>query len=232
MPDLDHLLRERLRAHTPATPPPFDQVRAAAVRRRRRRVAVAAVAAGLVVTGGGVAAAQWASGPADDSSLVSEPGADPSGEPGASPTGPARRGPLGQGGTSSASCIEEYTPRAVTERAFAFDGVVTAIGPSVTDGGGEADLDYAGVTFRVERWYAGGSADTVTVDLPPPAEQQVRSDDFDPTYGIGTRLLVSGESRWGGDDPLAAPLGWTCGFTRYYDEATAAAWADAFANAS
>jgi hypothetical protein len=35
-----------------------------------------------------------------------------------------------------------------------------------------------------------------------------------PSYAVGTRLLVSGEDQ----------IVWACGFTRYFDEETAAAW--------
>ena len=50
--------------------------------------------------------------------------------------------------------------------------------------------------------------------------------EFVPAYQIGTRLLVSGTPRWGGA-PLADPIAWGCGFTRYYSRATAAEWSTA-----
>jgi hypothetical protein len=46
-------------------------------------------------------------------------------------------------------------------------------------------------------------------------------------YAVGSRLLVSGEPRFGGaalDDPIA----WACGFTRWYNEADAQTWEQAF----
>lgn len=119
-----------------------------------------------------------------------------------------------------ARCVESYTPEAVTGRAFAFDGVVVDIGASVSDRGDEGDLNAPGVTFEVREWFSGGSADTVTIDV------QVANTEFadpsDPGYsfGIGSRLLVSGEPRWGGS-PLDDPIAWGCGFSRYHDPETA-----------
>lgn len=43
------------------------------------------------------------------------------------------------------------------------------------------------------------------------------------TADVGTRLLVSGEPRWGGE-PLEDPLAWTCGFTQPWSEDAAAEW--------
>ncbi len=60
-----------------------------------------------------------------------------------------RRGPLPEGG--AASCVESYAARAVTGRAFAFDGVVVEVGPFVSDRGDEADLGLPGVTFEVRK---------------------------------------------------------------------------------
>ncbi|WP_353952143.1 hypothetical protein V6K52_01490 [Knoellia sp. S7-12] len=109
--------------------------------------------------------------------------------------------------------MEEYTLAAVTNRAFAFDGVVIDIGDSVSDQGGEGDLGLPGVTFRVYQWFSGGEGRTFRVDLQAPSG----------SFGVGSRLLVSGESRWGEPD-LAAAIAWGCGFTRYFDAKTAHAW--------
>jgi len=127
-----------------------------------------------------------------------------------------RTGPLPDG--ADASCIESYAPQAVSGRSFAFDGEVVKIGPSISDRGDGGDLDLPGVTFVVREWFSGGQGDTVTVDMQAPA--------VDSAYGVGSRLLVSGEPRWGGS-PLTEPIAWACGFSRYYDAHTAAAWRDA-----
>lgn len=127
----------------------------------------------------------------------------------------------------SASCVESYDPLAVRGRAFAFDGEVARVGPSVSDRGDGTDLGLSGVTFTVREWFLGGRGDTVTVDMPPQSQVSDPSSEQGPIYGIGSRLLVSGESRWGGRSPLAAPIAWTCGFTRYYDQDSATEWRDA-----
>ena len=126
-----------------------------------------------------------------------------------------RRGPLATHGV--VDCVESYAPAAVTKRALAFDGVVIDIGRSVSDRAGGGDLDLPGVTFRVTQWFGGGEGSTSTVDLQLPED----------SYGIGSRLLVSGESRRG-DPELTDAIAWPCGFTRYYDAETAQAWEDAY----
>jgi hypothetical protein len=52
-------------------------------------------------------------------------------------------------------------------------------------------------------------------------------EDSAPAYGIGNRLLVSGMPRRGGA-ALTDAIAWGCGFTRYYDKATADSWRAAF----
>jgi len=114
--------------------------------------------------------------------------------------------------------------------------VVLDVGPSVSDRGDGADLGLPGVTFKVREWFSGGRFDTVTVDMQSVAAGP--ADPSDPTYsdpeyagyayGVGSRLLVSGEARWGGS-ALQSPIAWGCGFNRYYDPETASAWRDALA---
>lgn len=114
---------------------------------------------------------------------------------------------VGNQGTDSSSdaltsCAETYSPSGVAARAFAFDGVVVRVGPSVSDRGDGANLGLPGVTFEVREWFVGGSVDSVTVDMQlPPGD-----------FPVGSRLLVSGEARWGGG-PLDYPIAWSCGFT-------------------
>jgi hypothetical protein len=130
-------------------------------------------------------------------------------------------------GDASASCAFTYSARTLAERAFAFDGTVTSIGPARTNRGG-AESGYVSVTFTVHEWFRGGSGPTVSVDMNPPTELTgTVVDEWGPSYGVGTRLLVSGMPRWGGA-PLDDAVAWTCGFTRYYDEADASTWRIAF----
>jgi hypothetical protein len=44
-------------------------------------------------------------------------------------------------------------------------------------------------------------------------------------YAVGSRLLVTGESRWGGA-PLEDPVAWYFGFSPTYDTETARNWRD------
>lgn len=119
---------------------------------------------------------------------------------------------------AGADCVEGYSPAAVAQRSFAFDGVVLSVGPSVSGRRGYAKSNLPGVRFEVVEWFRGGTDDkTVTVDMQIPSDE----------YEVGTRLLVSGEARWGGNNPLAFPIAWGCGFTRLFDDSTASAWRSA-----
>ncbi|MXG91502.1 hypothetical protein [Nocardioides flavescens] len=128
-------------------------------------------------------------------------------------------------GGSEPSCVESYGPQRVSRRAFAFDGEVVEIGPSVTARGQGTDLDLVGVTFEVREWFSGGAGGIVTVDLQGAAGSSSNAEVAD-GFDIGSRLLVSGEPRWGGS-ALEQPIAWSCGFTRYYDAETAMAWREA-----
>lgn len=235
------VLLDELAGRVPVGPAPTSELLRAGRRARRRRTAGAtlAVAAGVAVAVGGAVTFANPFDGAEPAPMVvaEEPLPDAPGLPGG--TGPAdplagssmaplppdptadRTGPLADG--AAASCAVEYSPDAVRERDFAFDGVVLAIGPGGTDRSGTPGPDLVGVTFAVQEWFSGGDGATVTVDLPPPATDGAPSSVDGPVYGPGSRLLVSGESRWNGA-PLEEPVAWTCGFTRYFDEATAASW--------
>jgi hypothetical protein len=125
--------------------------------------------------------------------------------------------------TSSGSCVEQYSLRALRNREFAFDGTVTDIRT------GEPDADAGAapvrVTYQVHQWFAGGGGDTVTVaswgfivDGSSDSSVPVTSVG-DPALTEGTRLLVSGDT----------DMQWACGFTRPYSAAEAARWEAAFA---
>jgi hypothetical protein len=123
--------------------------------------------------------------------------------------------------------VESYSLTAVARRAFAFDGTVVEIGPARTNRAG-AELPLVAVTFHVNQWFHGGSSASVTVDMTQPITNGARApiDEAAPSYGVGTRLLVSGQPRWGGA-PLDDPIAWGCGFTRYHDTDTAGLWRNA-----
>lgn len=134
---------------------------------------------------------------------------------------PTRTGPLGDNG-STASCAESYNIKSIGNRAFAFDGTIVSIGEGATNKADKGQLDTAAVTFQVNEWFKGGARETVTVDLMAPTSN-IAGDDT-PAYDEGTRLLVSGEPRWGGA-PLDDAIAWSCGgFTRYYEPAVAEDW--------
>lgn len=187
------------------------------------RVAVAGACLGLLLFSSACALERTVEGAAPvkegEVRAVDDSGRDGSPDPTA-----GRRGALPGG--EAASCVERYDPQAVTGRAFAFDGVVVAVGDSVSDRGDEGDLGLPGVTFEVREWFSGGRGDTVTVDLQPPTTGSDEPSDPGYAYGVGSRLLVSGEARWGGS-PLEEPIAWGCGFSRYHDAETAAAWREA-----
>lgn len=120
---------------------------------------------------------------------------------------------------SSAGCVDEYSSETLRDRAFAFDGTVSAIG-----GGASSDDLYIDVTFQVNEWFRGDGAEEVSVQLMPSG---TTTSDGHVSYDVGTRLLVSGEPRWGGD-PLEKPVAWACGFTREHTESAAVEWRRTF----
>jgi len=125
---------------------------------------------------------------------------------------------------SSSLCAVSYSPAAaVNERAFSFDGTVTKIGEQYDD----SDEGRAGrtpVTFTVNEWFRGGSGEAVTVDMDvPESGGWGTADGRTPSYGVGSRLLVSGDPRMGGD-PLSEATAVGCGFTRPYTAESVAEW--------
>lgn len=155
--------------------------------------------------------------------LASSDAASPSAAPAVTSVreGPPRSGPVGDSG-ATASCVEAYSATTIGNRDFAFDGTVVAVAAGASSAPGQGGLDTAAVTFRVNEWFKGGTDDTVSVDMAAPTNSV--GQDQVPSYEQGTRLLVSGEPRWGGE-PLDDPIAWTCGgFTRYYEEAVAEEW--------
>ena len=128
----------------------------------------------------------------------------------------------------SAMCIEVYSPETIVHRTFAFDGTVRNI--EIKDvPGGELDGGFQEywVTFDVHRWYAGGEGDEASVWMN--SRWIVESDTIGPEnepFGLGSRLLVSGEPR---DGATGDPLAWTaCGFTKVHTPELADEWAGAF----
>ncbi|GAA3339125.1 hypothetical protein GCM10020358_21730 [Amorphoplanes nipponensis] len=220
---------ERLADRVPVGPAPVDDLvragKSAQRRKRHMRVFGAAAAMTLVLSGSVVAQAFIGEGTPSVNDSAKGPFVTPSSPaPETDLDNPTSElsGPLPDGGR--ASCVEGYTPEAIANRAFAFDGVVVDIGPAHSNRSGKGYLDLVGVTFAVREWFSGGTGPNITVDMgsPTAGTQDVTAEVFH-SYAIGSRLLVSGEPRWGGS-PLDAPIAWGCGFTRYYDQQTAGSW--------
>jgi hypothetical protein len=163
---------------------------------RRRLVIPAAVA--TVLTGIAMVVVVGGARPGPEA-----PGTSP-GIAMASPSQPvssAGPSPEGAGAVLTASCVERYSPTAVADRDFAFDGTVT-------------EIDGDEVTFRVGRRYSGPADDTVTLTATGMTGTAITSAGG-PSLEVGERYLVAG------DDHFA----WACGFTQPYDASVAADWA-------
>lgn len=119
-----------------------------------------------------------------------------------------------EGRTSLGSCVEQYSPQALGNRRYAFDGEVQRVEAPT----GEADAEAPGetlVTFRVNRWFKGGTASTVTLRSAIPVGTAVTSaDQSGLSLTEGGRYLVSGD-----EDFI-----WSCGFTAAFSDSLAAEW--------
>jgi hypothetical protein len=108
------------------------------------------------------------------------------------PTGPISGG-IGM-------CVEQYSLETLANRAFAFDGTVSA-----TSGDS--------VTFTVNAAFRGIEGKSITLKAPGMTGSAVTSAGG-PSLAVGQRYLVAG------DDTFV----WGCGFTQNYDADVAAAW--------
>ena len=125
---------------------------------------------------------------------------------------------------AAASCVQTYAPDTLVQRSFAFDGTVTSIEIRKDPRLPEGERAVRWVSFHVHRWFRGGTAPEVAVWIENlNIESSIGAVEAEP----GTRLLVSGEPRWGGD-ALDDPIAWPCGFTQPWTEEAAAEWETAF----
>ena len=243
MPDLETNLRETLERHAQSISTESgggDALVSSVMQRRRRRTATiyaatlgpAAVVASFALRAGsdgsdvqtapGTTPAPTSSRPTPPvESTLPPPRTTP--EPTPSSIWPPSE-PLAMGG--AASCVEEYSPTNLTNRAFAFDGTVIAIR-------GATDPDLAGwmveVDFEVNEWFrAGDDEPTATVDMFDPGTLTSVDQTGLDTWTVGSRLLITGEPRWGGD-PLDNAVAWYCGFSRTYNPDVAATWREVLA---
>lgn len=119
---------------------------------------------------------------------------------------------------SEEGCVEQYSMETLAGRAWGFDGTVRSIEPFTISG--LLPFDAAVVEFEVHEWFGIQGPAVITIDMTAP--QRTSSEEVS-DYGVGSRLLVSGEPRLGGE-PLDDPVAWSCGFTRTWNESTALAW--------
>ena len=105
----------------------------------------------------------------------------------------------------SAACVEQYSLDTLKNRAFAFDGTVTAI-------------DGDEVTFTVNQLFKGDSPGSVTLTATGMTGTAITSAGG-PNLAVGDRYLVAGD----------ATFAWACGFTQAYDASVAAQWSAALA---
>ncbi len=131
--------------------------------------------------------------------LPSTAAPSPTAAPATAPPPAATGGPISGGGM--AMCIAMYDLETLKDREWAFDGTATAI-------------DGNEVTFSVTTWFRagrfGGETVTVTADGMTSESGLLGG----PGLVVGGRYLVTGEEEFA----------WSCGFTQYWNEATAADW--------
>ncbi len=104
-------------------------------------------------------------------------------------------------------CVEFYDLQTLTNRDFAFDGVVVGI---------ERDE----VTFAVNEWFRGDPETQVTLTATGLTGDSITPGSEDLTLVDGERYLVAG----------SGVFVWSCGFTQPYDSAIAADWGAVFGN--
>ena len=162
-------------------------------------------------------------GPADTSTGTPSPLAGPT--PISSPAVEAGPTPESRSRqtSSSASCVFRYSPEAVRDRAFAFDGTVESVEtrvdpklPIELPRSGSPSQGLPWVTFKVNQWFKGGQSAEVAIWVPQDASRGAWP------LEAGDRLLAAGEYRWG--QPPEDPLAWGCGFTQRYTPEAAAEW--------
>lgn len=170
MSDLHRAVEAELDAHRPSNTPPFSAARARKRARKQRRAGSAVALSVVAVLGVAFPSAlgsSWSSvlgqaaapQPSPSQALGSD--APQAGAPVrvASPSASAdtRTGPVGEG-SSFTRCIEQYSRTTLKKRAFAFDGTITSIGPVATNKYDDGHRDTASVTFTVNEWFIGVTA--------------------------------------------------------------------------
>lgn len=109
-------------------------------------------------------------------------------------------GPVSPGVGVAARCVEQYDVTTLGHRETALDGTVEAV-------------DGDSVTLKVNEWFRGGDADTVTLEGASTIGAMTSVGDA-VALEPGSHLLVAGD---GG-------FAWPCGFTQPYDASVADQW--------
>ena len=186
--------------------------------KRLLTIAITGLALGLIAGCGSPADTSTGTrGPLADSAVISSSTTEAGPTPESRPVQPS---------SFSASCGFPYSPEAVRDRAFAFDGTVisveTRVDPKLSTElprSGSQSQGLSWVTFKVNQWFKGGQSAEKSIWVPADASRGVWP--LEP----GDRLLAAGEYRWG--KPSEDPLAWGCGFTRRYAPEAAGQRADA-----
>lgn len=223
---LEEELRQLFAEDAKRAPSAVGLVEAARRRARRRHggplvwgggALVAASVAGVVVAGGGWLSSDQSANHRADPRSSSSP---------AAPSSPTDRTSGAVPLTNPDSACFVYSPELLAARSdVAFDGTVTAIGSTKPKRPGRLGPMIA-TTFTVNEWFRGGSAKTITVPVVIPIPSPVEPDLYAPPFKVGTRLLVSGTRPYAPANYEVHVSG--CGYTRYYDQATADTWRAAF----
>lgn len=115
--------------------------------------------------------------------------------------------------TTQGSCVERYSAETLSNRDYAFEGVVAAVDPPANPEAMDAGGATTTVVFDIRRWFWGGTGDQTS--LRTYATPPVPTEALDAS--IGARLLVSGD-----EDFL-----WSCGFTKPFSDDAAGEFAAA-----
>jgi hypothetical protein len=214
---LEHELRHLFAEDAERAPAAVSLAEEARRRVRQRRRARYVMGAGALVAASVVVVALVASGVLADGQPSRSPVASPlsSSAPTPSPTTEERVGALPV--PAGASCANSSPDVVARLTALSFDGTVVAVGPARQSERSDGYSRWITTTLDVHEWFHGGSDATVTVDIPVGGS----IDSTPPPFEVGTRLLVSGDKPGPAANSIVA---WGCGFTRYYDTATADSW--------
>lgn len=106
-------------------------------------------------------------------------------------------------GETAFSCVEQYSPETLSNRTYAFEGVIVAVDGPVDAPSEQAGSGTTAVTFDVDRWFWGGTRKQVSL-----RSYASPSSTGDVDGSVGAHLLVSGDG-----DFL-----WACGFTQPFSD--------------